>query len=271
MPDDSPENARITLQTSPKVSPNIYRCRPMDDLKKVLARDYVDERTGLLNGKRVDLMSPFSNVLMNLPSVMGNEVTAGRSHCFTESELSAILEGLERYCGILPRGKRSVIHDCFRNLAHQALDPATAGLYSAEQYAQPDFPFQPFDPAAPMNWVWAYSLLEERPILVPDQLAYYSMGCEGSFVQEASNGCALGGSLEEAILYGILEVVERDSFLLTWYAQLSIPRLDPYSAQDKELQLMVDRLQMVAGYDVFLFNMTMETGIPSIWATVKKQ
>ena len=91
------------------------------------------------------------------------------------------------------------------------------------------------------------------------------------FLDETSNGCALGGSLEEAIFYGIMEVVERDSFLLTWYAQLSLPRLDPYSANDKELELMIDRARAAAGYDIYLYNSTMEHGIPSVWAMAKNR
>jgi ribosomal protein S12 methylthiotransferase accessory factor len=271
LPDDSLMKARISLGPSPKLNANTYRCRPMDDLKQVLVKDYLDGRIGLLNEKTVDHASLFSDVLVNLPSFMGNMVTAGRSHSYAESERTAILEGLERHCGISPRGKRTVIHDSYRNLAHQALNPVKVGVYSAEQYAQPDFQFVPFDPDYSIDWVWGYSFLQESPILVPEQLAYYSMGFGGNFVHEGSNGCALGGSLEEAILYGILEVVERDSFLMTWYAQLAIPRLDPYSANDKELHLMIDRLQAVAGYDVSLFNCTMENGIPSIWAMVKNR
>jgi ribosomal protein S12 methylthiotransferase accessory factor len=102
-------------------------------------------------------------------------------------------------------------------------------------------------------------------------LAYYSSRFGDSFIQEGSNGCALGGSLEEAIFHGILEVVERDSFLVTWYAKLPVSRLDPYSSKDQELKLMVERLRAVAGYDVHLFNMTMENGIPSIWALAKSR
>jgi ribosomal protein S12 methylthiotransferase accessory factor len=113
--------------------------------------------------------------------------------------------------------------------------------------------------------------LQERPILVPELLAYYSLGCGHGFVYETSNGCALGGSLEEAIFYGILEVVERDSFLMTWYAELPLPRLDPYSANDQELQLMIDRVRAVGGYDLHFYNSTMEHGIPSVWAMAKNR
>jgi ribosomal protein S12 methylthiotransferase accessory factor len=105
--------------------------------------------------------------------------------------------------------------------------------------------------------------------MVPQQIAYYSSISGQGFVYESSNGCALGGSLEEAIFYGIMEVVERDSFLLTWYAQLPLPRLDLCSAGDLELELMVNRLQTVAGFDLHLYNATMENGIPSVWALAK--
>lgn len=77
--------------------------------------------------------------------------------------------------------------------------------------------------------------------------------------------------MEEAIFHGIMEIVERDSFLITWYAQLSIPPLDLHSANDKELELMVDRIREVQGYDVYFYNSTMEHGIPSVWAVAKTE
>ncbi len=269
LPEDSPTAARISLQPSPKISTDSYRCRSMDELNKVLVKDYLDHRTGFLNGKMHDLVPPFADVGVNLPLFTGDEGAAGRTHSYAISELTAILEGLERYCGLAPRGKRTVVHDSYRNLGDQALNPIKVGVHAKEQYARPGFPFKPFNPDRPINWVWGYSFLQERPILVPELLAYYSLGCGQGFVYETSNGCALGGSLEEAIFHGILEVVERDSFLMTWYAQLPLPRLAPCSANDRELQLMIDRVRAVAGYDLHLFNSTMEHGIPSVLALAK--
>jgi ribosomal protein S12 methylthiotransferase accessory factor len=267
--DDTPESARISLQSSPKISEKSYRCRSLKDMKDFLIEDYLDYKTGFLNGKMVDFVSPFADVGVNLPMFDQDEATAGRTHSYAESELTAIMEGLERYCGMAPRGKRTMISDSYRNLADHALNPVTVGLYANEEYERPNFPFKPFNPEDPMDWVWGYSFLQQNPIMVPQQLAYYSSSCRQGFVYETSNGCALGGSLEEAIFYGIMEVVERDSFLLTWYAQLPLPRLDPYSAGDLELELMVNRLQEVAGFDLHLYNATMENGIPSVWALAK--
>lgn len=271
IPDDTPQLAHISLNSSPKLAGAGYRCRSMADLKTVLVEDYLDVRTGIMNAKMEDIRLPFADVLVNMPLFGVDEGVAGRSNSYEMSELTAILEGLERSCGIQPQGKRKKVRDSYHHLKHIALNPVRVGLHDEEQYAKPHFPFKPFDPDKPMNWVWGYSFLQERPILVPELLSYYSLGNGEGFVYETSNGCALGGSLEEAIFHGIMEVVERDSFLLTWYGQLPLPRLDPHSANDKELELMVERIVEVAGYDVYFYNSTMEHGIPSVWAVAKNR
>ncbi|WP_135548261.1 TOMM precursor leader peptide-binding protein [Paenibacillus cymbidii] len=269
--DDTEEAATIVLKPNPKPYAGEYRCRPLSELKLTLARDYVDARTGLFNGKYHHLASAFANVSVNWPSPMGDEVTGGRGHSYAESEMTAILEGLERYCGLSPRGKRTVVRDSYRHVAAHALDPTRVGVYAKEQYALQGFPFEPFDPDRPIDWVWGYSFGQERPLLVPELLAYCSLPFAGGHVHETTNGCALGGSLEEAILYGMLEVVERDSFLMAWYAQLPAPGLDPATAGDKELTLMIERLHATSGYEVLLFDTTTENGIPSIWAVAKNR
>nr|WP_211201572.1 TOMM precursor leader peptide-binding protein [Bacillus sp. NTK071] len=270
LPEDLKTDSVITLKPSLKVSKDSYRCRSVNDLSNVLSKDYLDPRTGLLNRLMIDFETPYADAIVNLPLFNGNEGSAGRTNSYALSEMTAILEGLERSCGIDPKGKRTVVHDCYRNL-ERALNPLRVGVHSPEQYAKKDYPFTPFHPDRKMNWVWGYSLIENEPILVPERLAYYSMGCGDGFVFETSNGCAIGGSLEEAIFYGMMEVLERDSFLLTWYAQLSLPQIDPYSSNDEELHLMIDRMREVAGYDLYLYNATMEHGVPCILTITKKR
>ena len=57
--------------------------------------------------------------------------------------------------------------------------------------------------------------------------------------------------------------------MLTWYAALPLPRLDLSSANDTELQLMIQRLYTITGYELHAFNATMEHGIPSLWVIAK--
>ena len=266
LPEDT--DAVMTLKPSIKVSG--YRTRSMNDLRNVLSRDYLDPRTGLLNRLMIDFETTYADAIVNLPLFNGNEGSAGRTNSYAMSQMTAILEGLERSCGSDPKGKRTVVHDSYRNL-DRAMNPLQLGVHAEEQYAEQGYPFAPFHPDRKMNWVWGYSLLKKEPILVPERLAYYSMGCGDGFVFETSNGCAIGGSLEEAIFYGMMEVLERDSFLMSWYAQLSLPQIDPYSSNDEELHLMIDRMQEITGYDLYLYNATMEHGIPCILTITKNR
>ncbi|MBB6732581.1 TOMM precursor leader peptide-binding protein [Cohnella zeiphila] len=270
LPEDSPEGARIEMQPRPKLDADSYRVRPLGrELTDALAADYLDERTGILRGKYLDLDSTFANVSFWQPTLTGPEWSGGRGHSYEQSGYTAMLEGLERYCSLTARGKRTAVAGSYRQFADRALDPRKAGLYEAEQYEQPDFPYEPFDDDLVLNWVWGYSFGKGRPILVPEQLAYYTASGGESFVMESSNGCALGSSLEEAIFHGILEAAERDSFLMTWYARLPIPRLDPESAGDPELSHMVNRLRATEGYETLLFNATTENRIPAVVAVLR--
>ncbi|QSO55037.1 TOMM precursor leader peptide-binding protein [Alicyclobacillus curvatus] len=271
VPDDSAEAAVVSLQPTPKPSLDGFRTKSLSQLDERLECDYLDYNCGLFNGKAQDLITPFAAVSVNLPLLVGNEGTSGRSDAYDECEWIAILEGLERYCGLQPRGKRTVVYDSYANLKHDALNPITVGLHAPEQYERSDFPFERYHPDAEFGWVWGYSLTADRPILVPERLAYYSLGRQGGFVYETSNGCALGGSLVEAIFHGILEVVERDAFLMTWYAKLPLPRIDMTSTTDVKLQWMIDRIRTAAGYDLHFYNATMENNIPTVFVVAKNR
>ena len=61
-------------------------------------------------------------------------------------------------------------------------------------------------------------------------------------MQESSNGCASGGSPEEAVYFGLMEVVERDAFLLAWYGQVPLTEIDPATSARPGTRHMVDRL-----------------------------
>jgi ribosomal protein S12 methylthiotransferase accessory factor len=198
------------------------------------------------------------------------ELSWDRTLRYRTSETVALLEALERYGGRAPGGRRSVVRASFAELRDVALDPRTLGLHSPEQYAQQGFPFQPFDDGSRCRWVWGYSMARREPILIPLAYAYYGARAtdpdDPLFAFEISNGCALGSCVQEAILYGILEVVERDAFLMTWYARLHAARTDLSSARDRSIPMVAAAIEQETGYRVQVFDITMEHGIPSVWA-----
>lgn len=177
-----------------------------------------------------------------------------------------LLEGMERYVGLAPRAKKTAVFDCLKNLQADALNPLECGLYQPTTYrANPSL--TPFGPELVIPWVWGYSFRHARPLLVPEQLAYYntSWAQYPYFVRATSNGCAAGSSSEEAILFGLWELLERDGFLMTWYTGLSPRRIDPWSCRQRSTLDLLDRFDLL-GYDVHLLDTRFDIPVPSIVA-----
>ncbi|HUQ56020.1 YcaO-like family protein [Lentzea sp.] len=177
----------------------------------------------------------------------------GRTSTFEEAERVAIFEAVERLNGLRPR-TRSTVEASFSELGDEALDPARVGLCDFDQRYTPDLR---------MRWAQAWSYSQNRPILVPEQVAYYGADTppEQRFVYETSNGCGLGNSLTEAVLHGLFEVAERDAFLMAWYARTPLERLR--IPDDPLLHHLADRLEE-QGYELLFLNATNDLGIPAV-------
>jgi ribosomal protein S12 methylthiotransferase accessory factor len=270
LPADDAALARIDLRPRPKPALDTYRVRAMADDFDTLLETYVDAESGVI--RSVHRGSAGGLAIAAAPMGLRDghvESGYGRTRSYRVSELTALLEALERYGGVRPGGKRTVVQASYREVAGAAVNPRTLGLHPADSYRLPGFPYQPFDEDVPCRWVWAYSFANEAPILVPEAYAYYGIERASSgrqpFVYETSNGCALGSCLEEAILHGILEVAERDAFLMTWYANMKVPRIDPRSARDRAIPTIVETIEAETGYHCMIFDTTLEQGIPCFW------
>jgi ribosomal protein S12 methylthiotransferase accessory factor len=205
--------------------------------------------------------------VMRLPGSFGyaDFYWSGHADRFDDSELLGMLEGLERQAGLVARGPSGRVVDSYRNLGDRALDPRECGVYTDEAYAAMPHHHTPFSEDQRLSWVWGFSLRDERPILLPEQIVYYggSLTGERGFVMECSNGCASGGCLEEAIFHGMLELIERDAFLIGWFGKARLPEIDPASCSRADTRLMVDRVRRY-GYDVRLFDNRIDLPVPVV-------
>ncbi|MEO7194482.1 MAG: TOMM precursor leader peptide-binding protein, partial [Pseudonocardiaceae bacterium] len=273
LPEDTEAAARIVTRPVPKPAPAGYRVRPLSgaaDRDRLLTR-YVDTHSGVVSRlvKASDSTFPGAMALIGVRQSLSGANGSGRTLTAQAAEITAVTEALERYGGLAPCGKRTVVRGSYRQLADRALDPTSLGLHSEEQYALPGYHYQRYHHDLTLNWVWGYSFAQRRPLLVPERYAYYGISqgepADRSFVSENSNGCALGGCLEEAILYGLLEVAERDAFLLTWYARLPVPRVEVASLRGHPLALIIERIEHTTGHTIHIFNTTLEQRIPCVW------
>ncbi|MEV6710992.1 YcaO-like family protein [Lentzea sp. NPDC051208] len=178
----------------------------------------------------------------------------GRTTSFEEAERIAVFEAIERRNGMRPRHP-DPREASFAELGpDQALDPQRLGLNDFGNAYHPDLR---------MRWAEGWSYTSERPILIPEQVAYWAANtpAEQRFVHETSNGCGVGNSLTEAVLHGLFEVAERDAFLMAWYAQTPLTRIK--LPPDPLLHHLADRLEEL-GYELLFLNATNDLGIPAV-------
>ncbi|MER7763464.1 TOMM precursor leader peptide-binding protein [Streptomyces sp. NPDC097619] len=191
----------------------------------------------------------------------------GRAGDFDASERVALFEAVERLAGMRPTGRRTALRASFAELgAAAAVDPARLGLPDPAFHGHPASPTVPYSPDLELDWVYGRSLTRGRAVAVPEHVAYWDVpGPDRTrVVYESSNGCGLGNSPEEAALYGLFEVAERDAFLMAWYAGAPLPRL-AVPEEDPLVAALADRAALLR-YRLTLLDATNDLGIPSVIA-----
>lgn len=242
-------------------------------------RQFVDRHSGLVKhvflNQTSDLM-PLCSAEMALPGRQAIESGYGRAEDFQTSELVAILEAVERYAGLQARGGQASLRGSVAAMQTawpgQVTDPEQFILHTEQQLGHPAFGLARYSPQLPFQWCWAHSLRHGAPRLVPEQLVYYHLPDAperpvNRFVYDSSNGCAMGGCLEEAALSGLYEIVERDAYFATWYLRRTPPRIANHSIGDSRSAALIARAQ-AEGMEIHLFDITTDAAIPAVWAMI---
>jgi ribosomal protein S12 methylthiotransferase accessory factor len=274
-PDTAEASAALDLRPRPKQTPTSYRGASASDLVLPTGA-YVNEVCGALASaaRRVYECSatlPVSGYFRVRSKYDFHEMWwSGQSQSSAGSERYGILEGLERYAGQFPRARQAGPHGSLDSLAPHALDPTTMGSYIQAFYTGHADYYRPFTSDAEMHWTWGWSYGERRPVLVPEQVVFYlDRRPDKKFVQECSSGCASGTSVEEAVLHGLLELIERDAFLLCWYGGSRLPEIDQTSLDDEEIRFILDRVTRL-GYRMRLFDMRVDLPVPAVMAVAER-
>ncbi|HKH47944.1 MAG TPA: TOMM precursor leader peptide-binding protein [Thermoanaerobaculia bacterium] len=204
----------------------------------------------------------------------------GKGKTDLQARASALCESIERYSGVF-QGDEIRIRARFPSLA-EAIHPNVCMGYSEAQYARRrewngnhGKRFQrvpvPFDEQAEIEWTPLWSLTEGKLKYLPTAYCYfgYPLPEEERFCWADSNGNAAGNSIEEAILQGFLELVERDSVALWWYNRISRPAVDldafdePYF---RELRSFYRSLQR----ELWVLDLTSDLEIPVFAAITRR-
>ena len=196
----------------------------------------------------------------------------GKGATAEQGEASGLMEAIERYSGIF-QGDEIRARRRFTDFAPgDAISPNDVLLYSAAQARGVPAPasgageapaMAPFDRSADIEWSPVWSLRDQRFRYLPTSLLYFFYRGPGPYqVHADSNGCAAGNTLEEAIVQGFLELVERDAYAIWWYnrsqrAEVDLGQFDDPYIRDLKIQLAQ------TGRRLWLLDVTSDLGIPT--------
>jgi ribosomal protein S12 methylthiotransferase accessory factor len=199
----------------------------------------------------------------------------GKGSTADQGEASALMEAIERYSGSFQGDEIRVTRRFTDFPAGDAIVPNDVRLFSDAQYrgmwAPTTGPDEvaamsaAFDRSAEIEWSPVWSLRDERFKYLPTSLLYFFYKGPSGEIPADSNGCAAGNTLEEAIVQGFLELVERDAYAIWWYNRLQRAGMDLSQIDDayvRELQFQLAE----TGRRLWVLDVTSDLGIPSVVA-----
>jgi oxazoline/thiazoline synthase len=250
-------------------------------------RKHVSPLTGVISRlERIEVELPlntnfYASHNFSAPAKTINELRAGLSggsfgkgSTAEQGEASALMEAIERYSGIFQGDEIRMTRRFTDFRSGDAILPNDVLLFSDAQYQQdqasvtdPDVApttLAPFDPSAKIEWSPVWSLRDECFKYLPTSLLYFFYRGPGQ-TNADSNGCAAGNTVEEAIVQGFLELVERDAYAIWWYNRLQRKQVELGHVDDSYIRDLQGQLAET-GRQLWVLDITSDLGIPSFIA-----
>ena len=201
-----------------------------------------------------------------------HRASLGKGRTPAQARASALGEAVERWSAQL-QGNELRVRATAAELGRAAVHPNDLLHFSEAQYARhlesleiPEeralhVPTLYIDQR--IDWTPVWSLDEQRVRYLPTSYCYCDLTGpdEEAVCPYDSNGDAAGSCLEEAVLQGFLEVVERDAVSLWWYNRVRRPGVDLASFREPyflEIQAAFEKM----GWQLSVLDLTTDTGLP---------
>ncbi len=203
--------------------------------------------------------------------------SGGKGVSSEQARASALCEALERYSSVYRGEEEPRRRARLADLGSAAIPPSDFLLFSENQFAtraafnsrEADFNYVPlpFDEKAEIDWTPVWSLTRQEFRHLPTAACYFSTHEPASevFCVADSNGNAAGNTVEEAVLGGLLELVERDAVAIWWYSRSRVPGIDVDTLRDPHLLKQRDYLAR-RGRSFWLLDVSSDIGIPVVVA-----
>lgn len=182
-------------------------------------------------------------------------------------------EALERYFLSIYR-RETMRYGSFASLrGRNALD--ITQLNGFLPFQKRAFPGLGCNAEASLHWVTGEEFPSRKKALLPAQLVFWNYSRdiskdankEGVLAQSTTSGCAGHFSKEEAVLSGLLELIQRDGFLIFWLNRISPPLLDVSFLDEPELAELIEYVKRYR-LEMKFVNTTSDINVPSVTCIV---
>ncbi|MCJ8292055.1 MAG: TOMM precursor leader peptide-binding protein [Crocinitomicaceae bacterium] len=190
-----------------------------------------------------------------------------------QAKVGALCESIERYSAMY-HDEGFSITSCMKDLP-DAIHPNTCMNFSKSQIDNRSsinadlskfyslVPIQ-FNEEIEMEWTPVYSLSNKKFKYLPSNFCYAQYPAEDEnnlFAYPDSNGCATGNVMEEAILQGLLELIERDAIAIWWYNRIKRPAVDLKSVENNYIQEVTEYYKSI-GRNIVVLDITTDINVP---------
>lgn len=207
--------------------------------------------------------------------------SGGKGASDIQARVSAICEAIERYSGLYS-GDEIEVRKSFAEMAGHAIHPNALMNFSAAQLedqkgwnarqrsAYHKAPV-PFDEGREIGWTPAWSFKRQDFVYLPSAYCYYGHpDLKAQYFSTCdANGNAAGNTLEEAIVQGFLELVERDSVALWWYNRVSRPGVDLASFGEPYFDRLAEHYRQ-DGRELWAIDISSDLGVPCFAAISRR-
>ncbi|HET9621347.1 MAG TPA: TOMM precursor leader peptide-binding protein [Kofleriaceae bacterium] len=209
-----------------------------------------------------------------------SRTTLGKGRTAAEARTSALCEAIERYSAVwqgdepVRRARWSELGDAaihphallaFSDAQYRARDAHNAQLRDRRQAIPP-----PFDERIAIDWAAVWSLTTGRQRFVPAAYCYlgHPAPADERCCEPNSNGHAAGNCLEEAILQGFLELVERDAVSIWWHNRIARPAVDLAQLAEPYFAALEAHYRSL-GFALWVLDVTGDLEIPCFVAVAR--
>ena len=191
----------------------------------------------------------------------GVSVYGGKGISKEHAKASAMMEGFERYSAERQENDETVIASIS--------EISEKGNYIEPKSLNLPKEFEKMDMANfPLEWSLTHDLISDEDYYIPTNAIFHPYTHENakSLFKSNTNGLASGNILEEAILHGIFEVIERDAWSIFELTHKNYSQIDLNSIENELICKTIEKFES-EGIKIKLMDFTADIDIPTIAAS----